>query len=650
MFLTRFAYWGVFACCVVVGTTSPAAAQRANDNVLESAQDAFGTTVGDESIGLYTSRDVRGFDPVDAGNVRIEGLYFDRQAPNRSEVLVNSLVSSSAVRVGLSAQSYLFPAPTGIADLSLRMPRGKQVTSAVLSYGAYSRYALEINSQLPLIEDRLDIGFGGAYVHDDGFDGSTPVHLQGAVVAHWRPNDAIEVIPFWSRKNTDGWSTRPNIYTEGSYLPPVIPRHEMIAQPWSESVLRDSNFGNIVNASLTDNWRLRVGTFRSLVQRKQWHSNLFQNTRPDGTAEHVVIYFPGQSFGSYSGEVRLSGVYTAGAFRHTFHVAGRGRYVERDFNGADSRNLGRYPISPRTELPRPAYVGRPLSLDRVKQGTGGLAYEGIWAGVGEMSIGLQKTAYRRSLAVPNVATTQLSENPWLPNATLAVHATKDWTIFGSYTRGLEESGQAPNSATNRGEGLPSIRTTQVDAGVRYVIAPGVTAVGTLFEIKKPYLYFDTANLFTVVGNVRHSGFEFSLAGEVAEGLRVVAGAVLLKARISGPIVDQGRLGHVPIGTTPRFIRLDVEYGPKTWRGFSLDAQFDNRSSRVSSADNIARIPQRNLLNLGGRYRFKALDTDASLRVQVRNVFDIYAWDINVSQLAYGTEEPRRYVATLAVDF
>ena len=186
--------------------------------------------------------------------------------------------------------------------------------------------------------------------------------------------------------------------------------------------------------------------------------------------------------------------------------------------------------------------------------------------------------------------------------------------------------------------------------MRYVIAPGVTAVGTLFEIKKPYLYFDTANLFTVVGNVRHSGFEFSLAGEVAEGLRVVAGAVLLKARISGPIVDQGRLGHVPIGTTPRFIRLDVEYGPKTWRGFSLDAQFDNRSSRVSSADNIARIPQRNLLNLGGRYRFKALDTDASLRVQVRNVFDIYAWDINVSQLAYGTEEPRRYVATLAVDF
>ena len=36
--------------------------------------------------------------------------------------------------------------------------------------------------------------------------------------------------------------------------------------------------------------------------------------------------------------------------------------------------------------------------------------------------------------------------------------------------------------------------------------------------------------------------------------------------------------------------------------------------------------------------------------QVRNVFDTFSWDINISQLNYQPEEQRRYLMTLAVDF
>ena len=92
------------AICLTISNI--AQAQRAGENVMTSAKDAFGTTVGNESIGLYTARDVRGFDPVQAGNVRVEGLYFDRQSPNPSEIFVGRMVSGSSIRVGLSAQSY----------------------------------------------------------------------------------------------------------------------------------------------------------------------------------------------------------------------------------------------------------------------------------------------------------------------------------------------------------------------------------------------------------------------------------------------------------------------------------------------------------------------------------------------------------------
>ncbi len=647
----NFKCWNLFAFCAAVALgAGDARAQRAGDNALASAQDAFGTTVGNESIGLYTARDVRGFDPVQAGNVRVEGMYFDRQLPNPQEVLINSVISGSNVRVGLSAQSYLFPAPTGIAEVHLRVPGDERAVSAVAGYGPYSKLSLEINSEMPIVSDKLNVNLSGGYISDDTPDASTPRHWLAAVIGHWRPTDEIEIVPFWSRKDTKGMNPRPNIYTAGGFLPPRIPRHVFYTQPWASNLVQDTNFGAIVNASLSENWRLRTGLFRSIVVREKFFNNLYQNTQRDGSADNVIVEYPSQQFGSYSGEVRLSGVMISGDWRHTFHVALRGRIADRSFGGSDSKAIGRVQIGVPMPVPKPVFNLRPLSEDRVRQGTGGVAYEAIWAGVGEFSVGLQKTKYRRSLTVPAVAATVINDSPLLPNATLAVHASDKLTFFSSYTRGLEESGEATNNATNRGEALPAIRTSQVDFGARYVITPRMSAVATVFEVKKPYLSLNPANLFTFVGDVRHRGLEFSIAGQVAEGLRIVAGSVFLQARVSGVLVDQGRIGPIPVGRTPRFSRFDVEYGPPAWHGLSADLQIENRSSRVATADNLARIPSRTLFNIGARYRFRALESPATLRFQVRNVANTFGWDINANQLSFVTEEERRFTLTLAVDF
>ena len=64
---------------VLLGLPLCAQAQRADDNAVKSADDAFGNSVGNENIGLYSPFEVRGFSAVDAGNVRLDGLYFDRQ-------------------------------------------------------------------------------------------------------------------------------------------------------------------------------------------------------------------------------------------------------------------------------------------------------------------------------------------------------------------------------------------------------------------------------------------------------------------------------------------------------------------------------------------------------------------------------------------
>jgi len=84
-------------------------AQHASDDPLATANDAFGLTLGLESIGLYGPGLVRGFNPQSAGNVRIDGLYFDQQG-----ALSNRVVEGSTIRIGVSEIGYAFPAPTGI--------------------------------------------------------------------------------------------------------------------------------------------------------------------------------------------------------------------------------------------------------------------------------------------------------------------------------------------------------------------------------------------------------------------------------------------------------------------------------------------------------------------------------------------------------
>ncbi len=647
MTLRAWAPAALFSCLLASG---PALAQRAGENAMTSAGDAFGTTVGNESIGLYTSREVRGFDPVQAGNIRLEGLYFDRQSPNPSEILINRIVTGSSIRVGLTAQSYPFPAPTGIADVKMRVPGDKQVTSVFLGFGPYDKAWVEADSQIPIVAEKFSLGVGFGWMRDDTAYGSRPTQLSSGVTARWRPSDDVEIIPFWSRKDTLRLNPRPNIYTAGSFIPPEVPRHVYYAQPWFVNQIADSNYGVIAKAADLGEWTLRAGIFRSFVYRDHWSNALFNNVQQNGLSDHVIIAFPAQEFSSVSGEVRASRSLISGDFKHTVHFAVRGRAVHRVFAGSDSEAMGPVQLGVNRVFPQPTFTFGPQNRDNAQQKTGGVAYDGAWAGVGEMSVGLQKTSYHRTLAQPNQPDNVTRDSPWLYNGTVAYRATPQLAVFASYTNGLEESGEAPNSATNRGEALPAARTSQVDAGIRYAIAPGLSAVATLFQIKKPYFNLDQNRLYTHVGELSHRGLELSLAGKAAEGLTVVAGAVFLKARITGDLVNRGLIGPVPVGRTPRIVRLNTEYGPASWLGVSVDAQLENLSSRVASVDNRAVIPARTTLSLGGRYRFKLFNAPAMLRVQVQNVTDVFGWDINAMQLAFEPAEPRRVTTSLAVDF
>src|SRR3546814_20867811 len=94
------------------------------------------------------------------------------------------------------------------------------------------------------------------------------------------------------------------------------------------------------------------------------------------------------------------------------------------------------------------------------------------------------------------------------------------SLYASFTRGLEESDVAPETAANRDEAPPAIRTRQIEAGAK-IRAAGMTLIAGVFDIERPYYGVDGSNIFRRLGKVRHAGIEVSLSGSPTPGLTVV---------------------------------------------------------------------------------------------------------------------------------
>ena len=278
-------------------------AQRADDNAVSAADDAFGTTVGNETTGLYNSFNARGFSPQNAGNVRIEGLFFDRQG---AQGLTSHLIAGSTIHVGISAQSYTFPAPTGIANYKLRTPSDERIISVYAGFGPYDEYNIEVGAQTPLIPKKLSLGVGLGYKNTAWDWGTHSWTWSAAAILRWQPSDKIEIIPFWSQAEISDWETRPFIYTGGPYLPPKINRRTNFSQAWSDWEENNTSFGVVSKFTPSKDWIIRLGAFRSLSVRPDSYLNFYNNTKPDGSADLSFFGQQNQRFGSYSGELRVS--------------------------------------------------------------------------------------------------------------------------------------------------------------------------------------------------------------------------------------------------------------------------------------------------------------------------------------------------------
>lgn len=632
--------WAVLAAGVWTGA---AHAQRVADNAVKAADDAFGTTVGNEQVGLYNPYEARGFSPVEAGNVRIEGLYFDQQTQLNSHV-----GRGNSVRVGISAQSYAFPAPTGVADFNLRLPGDKSIVSAMVGGGQYDTVVLEVDAQTPLTT-KLSVGAGAGFIRIDNQDASKNVQWSYGTTFRLQPGDTSEVSGFWSELDDCHNEQQVRILPGGAWEPPRVKRRTFFGQGWSSGHCRQTNGGVLARHNFGDDWRLRAGLFRSSNVQHKTYGDFMRDVRPDGTGQHYLFKAPRSEFVSISGEIRLTKVLTTGAFRHTLDLSLRGRDVDRLFGGGDTKHVGPGRLGEQIAIPEPAWNFGAQTENETKQAAFGISYFGQWAGVGGMTLGVSKMNYRRDTRAPAQPVVRADDKPWLYNIGVNAFATDALAVYAGYTRGLEETGNAPDIAANTGEPMPAAITQQLDAGLRYALLQGVNVIAGVFEVKKPYFNLDRANVWGPFGEVRHRGIEASLAGRPFEGLNVVAGIMLLQARVRGDAVDRGLIGDIPVGQFPRSSFISLQYQPEAWNGFGVDLSFYEAGGQRTTPDNALKTDGYRHLNAGLRYYFKIGDSPASFRFNVHNITNAYDWYVGGGG-GWFPRGGRRYTVNLAADF
>ena len=635
--------------CALVAAPGAVHAQTANENAVANADDAFGTKVGTETVGIYSDEDTRGFSPLDAGNARIEGVYYDPLGH-----LSGRLRESTTIRVGTASEGFPFHAPTGIVDYKLRSFPETFGQSLTLKFGSYGHYVHDWDLRLPIVEGQVGLTGGLFMAEVQNSDGSRNKSWGYTIRPIFRFG-GLEIAPFVSNSKFSEDFSHSLIVTPGPDLPDLPDKRRFLGQDWAKGRHRDDHLGVTVKAGITDRLSLRAGLFRADDKRKAKFSEIFYITGPNGQAEHLLIADPPRDRHTTSGEAIFTLKLGDAKWDHRFFAGYRARNRLTETGGSQTLDFGQVHYGDLDPQPEPAFDFSAVSAGRVRQSALMLGYIGALQGVGGINLGIQKARYRAEFRDGLSGLVDKSRtSPWLYNATLTIDLTPWLSAYAGTERGLEDRGVAPDTAANRSEQLPATLATQYEGGLRWKFRGG-QFVFNAFQITKPYFSYDAEDRFVELGNERHRGIEASLSGHFGR-LSLVAGAVVMKREVSGAAVDNGLIGRLPTGTPAIHARIDANYQTDIFGGLTPTVTLDYQGKRaVGSRPQAAlggsqlMLPGFAAIDLGLREKFKIGRVPASFRAVVENVFDKAAWKV-VAADTLRPDERRRFALYLTADF
>lgn len=248
-------------------------------------------------------------------------------------------------------------------------------------------------------------------------------------------------------------------------------------------------------------------------------------------------------------------------------------------------------------------------------------------------------------------TSQYDKRAITPMVGLVLKPWQRVSLYGSYIEGLQSGPTAPLTAVNAGEIFAPFVSKGYEAGVKVDFGRIATTLAG-FQITQPSAFINPAtNVFGVDGEQRNRGVEFSVFGEVTEGLRLLGGTTYIDAELTktqGGINAGNRAPVLPFQLT-----FYGEWDAPFLKTFTMTSRVIHASSQYVNQANTLQVPNWTQWDLGARYRIDYVNgKPITFRAWIENLLDTNAW---YGPSAAGPNQiilrdPRTFLLSATVDF
>lgn len=222
--------------------------------------------------------------------------------------------------------------------------------------------------------------------------------------------------------------------------------------------------------------------------------------------------------------------------------------------------------------------------------------------------------------------------------------------------GADPSGGAALPVTNAGEVLPPFVSEQHEIGVK-LTRGGVDLSLALFQIDQNTAILrpdpDQANAleFGPFGVQRNRGVEFTVAGELVDGLRLIAGGSIIDAKLRNTQNGVNE-GNQAVGVPEYLLNANAEWDVPFAPALTLTGRVVHTGEQAANIGNTLFLDGWTRFDIGARYVAVVGGKPLTFRVNVDNVADADYWaaafDSFRPDLLLGA--PRTFKASVTYDF
>jgi iron complex outermembrane receptor protein len=222
-----------------------------------------------------------------------------------------------------------------------------------------------------------------------------------------------------------------------------------------------------------------------------------------------------------------------------------------------------------------------------------------------------------------VVTSRYKDDGFSPTASLILKPRANMTAYVTYASSLQQGDAAPTAAANAGDTLAPYRSEQWEAGYKINLGRIDFALAA-YQIKRPYAFVGTDNVFREQGRQRNRGIELTANGRITDSLNLFGGVSLLDPKL----FDTGSAlaNDKQILSLPKLaFNVLGEYRLPMLPQITLSADVSHVSQRPSNYSNTDFVDGYTLVDLGIRYQANLNGQALALRLSVNNLLDERYW-------------------------